>query len=330
MGWILLRNGKLAFKSAIRSHGDIYMYLFTFFAHAASFDCVKANTQSEKFICNNQKISRLDESLAKAYAISRSKLNEELREDLLETQRQWLKYWPLSCLNSSLSLEEQEDCTQNAYEQRIKELALQKNVMGKYLVYTSAYYWADAEDRTVTSWTYPQLVHDENDEQGKQINRWLKPSEKERERFLREEIGQITTTITVSTANILQATQDSYYEGGAHPTYFQSADYYHIQKSCALVARDIFQGTSWKTELAQIIFQKLKKGENELLIEKYQDLIPLIETPQRWRFTPKAFIVAFNIYDVAPFAAGPQTISIDWEQLMPYLTPFAIQEYKNK
>jgi uncharacterized protein len=81
---------------------------------AASFDCGKAASEVEKLICGNEELSRLDESLNKAYlkALERP----DIRQKMIESQRQWLKNERNACKN--------EDCLKKAYETRIKELGL--------------------------------------------------------------------------------------------------------------------------------------------------------------------------------------------------------------
>lgn len=81
---------------------------------AASFDCGKAATEIEKLICGDDELSRLDESLHKAYlqALQRT----DMRRQTIESQRQWLKSERNVCQNA--------ECIKRAYEIRISELGL--------------------------------------------------------------------------------------------------------------------------------------------------------------------------------------------------------------
>ena len=83
-------------------------------AQAASFDCGKAASEVEKIICSDDELSRLDESLNKAYleALKRT----DIKKQIIESQRQWLKNERNACQNA--------ECLKNAYETRIKELGL--------------------------------------------------------------------------------------------------------------------------------------------------------------------------------------------------------------
>ena len=81
---------------------------------AASFDCGKAASEVEKLICGDDELSKLDESLNKAYlqALKRT----DIKEQTIKSQRQWLKNERNACQNA--------ECIKKAYETRIKELRL--------------------------------------------------------------------------------------------------------------------------------------------------------------------------------------------------------------
>jgi uncharacterized protein len=57
-------------------------------AHSASFDCSKASTQNEKYICSNIELGKLDELMANSY----KKLIEIHGELLKYQQKDWIKY----------------------------------------------------------------------------------------------------------------------------------------------------------------------------------------------------------------------------------------------
>lgn len=77
---LLVKAGLLSLMLGFTSGAD---------AFAASFDCTKASNWLEKRICNNQKLSELDDTLEATYkeALAKSKNPEQLKAD----QRVWLK-----------------------------------------------------------------------------------------------------------------------------------------------------------------------------------------------------------------------------------------------
>jgi len=80
--------------------------------HAANFDCGKATSKVEKIICSDGELSKLDESLNKAYleALQRP----DIKDRTIESQRRWLKNERNVCQNA--------ECIKKAYKARIKEL----------------------------------------------------------------------------------------------------------------------------------------------------------------------------------------------------------------
>jgi|GEM_PF-1130993 len=79
---------------------------------AASFDCSKAKTKTEKAICKDPYLSVLDENLAAAY----NQILETVDGDSVKkTQRVWLKRSLYPCGDNR-------ECIQRAYESRLNEL----------------------------------------------------------------------------------------------------------------------------------------------------------------------------------------------------------------
>ena len=93
--------------------GIVFSILFLLAtAQAASFDCEKAATEVERLVCGSEELSKLDESLNKAYlkALERT----DIEGQTIKSQRQWLKNERYACHNAV--------CLKKAYEARIKEL----------------------------------------------------------------------------------------------------------------------------------------------------------------------------------------------------------------
>lgn len=83
-------------------------------AQAASFDCAKAHTKTEKMICGDAELSKLDEDLGQAF---RQVLQRDgVKQGTIESQRLWLKKVRDSCDDVA--------CMKQAYQGRIKELGL--------------------------------------------------------------------------------------------------------------------------------------------------------------------------------------------------------------
>lgn len=79
---------------------------------AASFDCSKASTKTEKAICGDQYLSKLDEDMAAAYSKA---LKTSDRDGIKKEQRRWLKEILSACIEDKV-------CIGEAYENRLRQL----------------------------------------------------------------------------------------------------------------------------------------------------------------------------------------------------------------
>jgi uncharacterized protein len=85
-------------------------------AQAASFDCAKAGTKVEKFICGDAEISKLDEELNAAY---KTAVQDEKQADTIkQAQKQWMKERN-GCADA--------ECVKSGYRKRIEQLHPSQN-----------------------------------------------------------------------------------------------------------------------------------------------------------------------------------------------------------
>lgn len=94
---------------------------FSLTANAASFDCSKASSTTEKLICGDESISKLDEQLASSY---KQALEAATDKDAVKKQQiEWLKQQRV-CKDV--------ECLANAYQERINQLSvLSTSVVGQ-------------------------------------------------------------------------------------------------------------------------------------------------------------------------------------------------------
>jgi len=86
-------------------------FLLVALAHAASFDCHKAQTNIEKLVCDDQELSKLDDDLGVAYR--KAKENSQSKSDITLDQHRWLR---------GLNNCRDRYCIKNSYEARLKAL----------------------------------------------------------------------------------------------------------------------------------------------------------------------------------------------------------------
>ena len=104
----------------MRIAGLIALGFLSGLVQAASFDCAKATTPTEKLICANPRVSDLDEYLGRYYSAARAALGRG-GACLVPNQREWLRRVRNACKDAA--------CLENSYLQRLAELdALQPGV----------------------------------------------------------------------------------------------------------------------------------------------------------------------------------------------------------
>ncbi|MGB9107233.1 MAG: lysozyme inhibitor LprI family protein [Telluria sp.] len=93
----------------------ILFFLSLFFcglSHGASFNCNSAVTSTEKIICSDAQLSRMDDQLARAYKTVFTTLDGNNKKYLIAEQKSWLK--------NSRNLCDDLSCLLRSYETRIK------------------------------------------------------------------------------------------------------------------------------------------------------------------------------------------------------------------
>lgn len=104
-------------------------------AQAASFDCGKASTKSEKIICGDDELSKLDETLSNLY---RQVIERNIdRQEIVKEQKAWLKDERNVCQDAS--------CMKRAYEARTREVA----ELLKRPAYVHSSYFIDTPVRSI-------------------------------------------------------------------------------------------------------------------------------------------------------------------------------------
>jgi uncharacterized protein len=299
---------------------------------AASFDCTKATTTSEKLICKDPELSKLDEQMAKAYHQMRNNLDKNGKNEILKSQKMWLKYWPTICENNNL------ECAREVYRQRINEFAIENNYLQTFTKYDvhihsakPSEYDSEMFQFAICDWTYTALNNTSNDVIISSINHWLIPSEGSVLDCV-EDNGSDTENHTILrrvSSNVLMRLNSSYFmgHGAAHPNGVATYSYFNISQNRELLTSDIFAKAEWNSTATAYIYQHLQEELQDMIQTDPGEISKMISTTTLWEITPSSLNIQFNSYDVAPYVSGPQEVTIPWTKLKPYLTPFAKKEF---
>jgi hypothetical protein len=126
-------------------------------------------------------------------------------------------------------------------------------------------------------------------------------------------------------------TQDFYGHGAAHPLNGYSTQHFYLPKARPMLAADVFQGNQWQDGLTDLVENQLKKELGDFhLISSREDLKKLVSDTAHWNFDRNELTIAFNPYEVAGYAAGAPSVSLQWRDIKTWLTPQITQSVSLK
>jgi len=112
-----------------------------------------------------------------------------------------------------------------------------------------------------------------------------------------------------------------YNNGAAHPGDFSHTVNYDLGTGRELALGDLFlSGSNYLETISNYCIAELRK-------QPYSDSFttsgadPTLENYRNWNITSEGLMITFDTYQVAPGAAGPQIISIPYDQLQAMIDP---------
>lgn len=136
-------------------------------------------------------------------------------------------------------------------------------------------------------------------------------------------IGYEVVYLNPSIASI-KLSEDTYIEGAAHPLAIIWSFNYSFRDNREITLADIFnQGSDYLSALSELSRESLK---NQLKENYAQESVELGTRPQQENFeifllSKDRLIVIFNVYQVADYALGPQSVEIPYEKLNRFMSP---------
>lgn len=114
---------------------------------------------------------------------------------------------------------------------------------------------------------------------------------------------------------------DFYSDGAAHPGLNSSTLNYDLAQGKELALSDLFLPNSdYLGVISQYCVNELSK--QPFFDSAFADgAKPTLENYRNWNITPDGLMITFDEYQVAPYAAGPQTITIPYSELKSLIEP---------
>lgn len=117
--------------------------------------------------------------------------------------------------------------------------------------------------------------------------------------------------------------ETSAYTGGAHPNQYHTTLNYDLTTGRVLTLADLFRpGIDAVQSVADYCINDLRQRQ-DMLFPDYatSGAAPRPENYQAWNVTSLGLLITFDEYQVAPYAAGPQTVLIPYPALETLLDP---------
>jgi hypothetical protein len=117
----------------------------------------------------------------------------------------------------------------------------------------------------------------------------------------------------------------SYYQGAAHPNSYSEVINYDLKNGKQLKLGDLFKpGAKYLQAIAMYCIADLKKqgkdkGLTDEEIEKGAAASP--KNYQSWTITKKGLGINFDSYQVGPYAAGPQFVTVPYSTVKDLVNP---------
>ena len=304
----------------------LVLFAFSCATHAASFDCKKAQSKMEKAICDNPKISKLDEELAENYPAAQGKLSADAQKVFVAGQRSWVKFLSASCFTDfqakPASKEDAAKCLETEYKARVAGLKSTGSVVGGFKTY--AYFEGDfkayPKDEEVAFNRVSLVLIDENSDNANTINSAIKTAAG-KTGIDKESTGAFTSDVSNSltnlSADLILLTQSESVTGGAHPSEYTGYKYFSKELKRFIKVSDVFSNPKWKAVAQQMAKKHFEKEKT------MDDVISLEITAEEndafsFMLTEKSFFVdGFTSYA----ARANDGVTMKWDAFSKFLTP---------
>lgn len=116
----------------------------------------------------------------------------------------------------------------------------------------------------------------------------------------------------------------SYYQGAAHPNSYSDVINYDLKNGKQLKLGDLFKpGAKYLQAMAGYSIAELKKQTDKGLIAEEIDkgAAPQAKNYDRWNIMKTGIGITFDAYQVGPYAAGPQFVTVPYSVLKDMINP---------
>lgn len=106
-----------------------------------------------------------------------------------------------------------------------------------------------------------------------------------------------------------------YSDGAAHPGLYSISVNYYLAQGRELILSELFvPNSNYLERISNYCIADL--GKRDIAFEMFsQGATPTAENYRNWNIAPEGLMITFDNYQVAPYAAGPQTVIVPYSEL---------------
>lgn len=301
-------------------------------AQAASFDCAKAASKSEKQICANPTLSALDEELAKVYDSAKNQLSPESQKLFVSGQRAWLKFHSSYCFyNESAKPADKTASTQcqiQEYKSRIESLRKTGTLVYdlKIFPYFQGAFQANpkAEWRNISYDRREVFLFDGSSPLATTLNAIIKPRATV-ETGNTESTNETNLTLEQWNPDLVLIKETYDMSGGAHPVSGTNFNYFSKNLKRVVKIGDVFNSPQWKEMAKKTAKQHFKKQG----IETADDIEIYAESKDAFGYSvsPSGFYIDGFLSYAERAVDG---VEMSWKAFGKYLTPLGQELARGK
>lgn len=310
----------------------MFVFCLCQFAHAASFDCTKAASKSEKQICATPELSRLDEDLASAYDNAKNQLSPESQKLFANGQRAWLKFHSSYCFYDQFAKPadkaSSKECQIQEYKSRIESIQQTGTLVYdlKIFPYFQGAFYANpkSEFKNISFDRREVFLFDSSSALATAMNAIVKPR------------AVVDTGDTGSTSEInitieqwspdlvvIKETYDT--SGGAHPVSGTNFNYFSKNLKRLVKIGDVFNSPQWKTQAQKTALQHFKKQGVE--VNGNAEIYGESKDPFSFPVTSSGFMIDGFLSYAERAIDG---VDMSWKAFGKYLTPLGQELSRGK
>ena len=311
---------------------SVFIFCLCQAAHAASFDCAKAASKSEKQICATPELSKLDEELASSYENAKNQLSPASQKLFVNGQRAWLKFHSSYCFYDQFAKPADKassrECQIKEYKSRIESIRKTGTQIYelKIFPYFQGTFHANpkAEWRNISFDRREVFLFDGSSALATSLNAIIKPRATV-ETDNTESTNETNISLEQWSPDLILIRKTYDMSGGAHPVSGTNVNYFSKNLQRLVKVGDVFNSPQWKTLAQKTALQHFKKQGIE--VNGNAEIYAESKDPFNYPVTSSGFTIDGFLSQAERAVDG---VDLSWKAFGKHLTPLGQELSRGK